>query len=111
MCVFIAAVQVGLNLAQLYVTPEILAKVEQGASIKDLLLTIGMFSAALFLLMGAKGYLIENRLPAEVDVRSAVIRLITRKTCETSYPNTRDHKVLKMKEQADAATSSNRDAT
>ena len=31
MCVFIAAVQVGLNLAQLYVTPEILAKVEQGA--------------------------------------------------------------------------------
>ena len=25
MCVFIAAVQVGLNLAQLYVTPEILA--------------------------------------------------------------------------------------
>ena len=56
------------------------------------------------------GYLIENRLPAEVDVRSAVIRLITRKTCETSYPNTRDPKVLKMKEQADAATSSNRDA-
>ena len=111
MCLVIAAVQVGLNLAQLYVTPEILAKVEQGASIKDLLLTIGMFSAALFLLMGAKGYLIENRLPAEVDVRSAVIRLITRKTCETSYPNTRDPKVLKMKEQADAATSSNRDAT
>ena len=110
MCLVIAAVQVGLNLAQLYVTPEILAKVEQGASVKDLLLTIGMFSAALFLLMGAKGYLIENRLPAEVDVRSAVIRLITRKTCETSYPNTRDPKVLKMKEQADAATSSNRDA-
>ena len=110
MCLVIAAVQVGLNLAQLYVTPEILAKVEQGASIKDLLLTIGMFSAVLFLLMGAKGYLIENRLPAEVDVRSAVIRLITRKTCETSYPNTRDPKVLKMKEQADAATSSNRDA-
>ena len=111
MCVFIAAVQVGLNLAELYVTPEILAKVEQGASIKDLLLTIGMFSAALFLLMGAKGYLIDNRLPAEVDVRSAVIRLITRKTCETSYPNTRDPQVLKLKRQASSATNSNQEAT
>ena len=110
MCLIIAAVQVGLNLAQLYVTPEILEKVEQGASVTELLVTIGIFSAALFLLMGAKGYLIENRLPAEVDVRSAVIRLITRKTCETSYPNIRDPKVLKMKEQASDATSGNADA-
>lgn len=107
MCLVIAAVQVGLNLAQLYVTPEILAKVEAGASVRELLLTIGIFSAALFLLMGVKGYLIENRLPAEVDVRSAIIRMITRKTCETSYPNTRDPKILKLKEQADTATSSN----
>ncbi len=109
MCVVIAAVQVGLNLAQLYVTPEILAKLEAGASIRELLLTIGMFSAALFLLMGMKGYLIENRLPAEVDVRLAIIRMITRKACETSYPNTRDPKVLKLKEQADAATNSNQE--
>lgn len=111
MCVAIAAVQVALDLAQLYVAPEILAKVEQGASVKDLLLTIGMFTAALFLLMGIKGYLTENRLPAEVDVRSAVLRLITRKACETSYPNTRDPKILKLKQQADSATDSNRDAT
>ncbi len=111
MCIVIAAIQVALNLAQLYVTPEILAKVEQGASVGELLITIGIFTAALFLLTGIKGYLRENRLPAEVDVRTAVIRLIIRKTCETSYPNTRDPKVLKMKEQADAATSSNRDAT
>lgn len=109
MCVVIAAVQVGLNLAQLYVTPEILAKLEAGASIRELLLTIGMFSAALFLLMGMKGYLIENRLPAEVDVRCAIIRMIARKACETSYPNTRDPKVLKLKEQADAATGSNQE--
>ena len=111
MCLIIAAVQVALNLAQLYVAPEILEKVEQGASVKELLVTIGIFSTVLFFLMGAKGYLIANRLPAEVDVRSAVIRLITRKTCETSYPNTRDPKVLKMKEQADDATSSNSKAT
>ena len=110
MCIVIAAIQVSLNLAKLYVTPEILAKVEQGAPVGDLLLTIGIFTSALFLLMGAKGYLTQNHLPAEVDVRMAVIRQITRKTCETSYPNTRDPKVLKLKEQADSATSSNHDA-
>lgn len=111
MCVLIAAVQVMLNLTKLYVTPEILSKVESGASVQDLLATIGLFTAVMFLLMGANSYLHENRLPAEVDVRTAVNRLITRKTCETSYPNTRDPKVLKMKEQAEQATSSNLEAT
>lgn len=110
MCVVIAAIQVALNLTQLYVTPEILAKVEQGASVKELLLTIGIFSAALFLLMGVKGYLTQNRLSAEVDVRSVVIQKISHKSCETSYPNTRDPKILKLEKQANAATSSNSDA-
>ena len=110
MCVTIAAIQVALNLVQLYVTPEILAKVEQNAPVRELLTTIGIFAAALFLLLGLKSYLRGNRLSAEVDVRSVVIRLITRKTCETSYPNTRDPEILKLKEQADSATSSNSDA-
>lgn len=110
MCVAIAAIQVGLNLVQLYVTPEILAKVEQRVSLGELLRTIGLFSAALFLLTGVKDYLTENRLSAEVDVRSSIIQLITRKTCETSYPNTRDPKVLKLLEQADEATNSNQQA-
>lgn len=110
MCAAIAALGVAWNVAQLYVTPQILAKVEQGASIGDLLLTIGIFFTALFLLSGLKGYLIQNRLPAEVDVRCEIIRAVTRKTCETSYPNIRDPNVLKRKEQADRATSSNHDA-
>ena len=110
MCIVIAAIQVALNLAQLYVTPEILAKVEQGASVEELLITIGIFSAALFLLQGAKAYCTTIRLPAEVDVRSAIIRKMTRKTGETSYPNVHDPKILKLEEQAGQATSSNSDA-
>ena len=111
MCIAIAAVQVGLNLVQLYVTPEILAKVEQGTSVRELLLTIGVYSVALFFLMGLNSYLHQNRLSAEVDVRLAIMRMINRKTCETSYPNTRNPKVLKMKEQANAATYGNSEAT
>lgn len=110
MCIVIAAIQVALNLTQLYVTPEILAKVEQSTSVAELLITIGIFAAALFLLQGAKAYCTTIRLPAEVDVRSAIIRKMTRKTAETSYPNVHDPKILKLEEQAAKATSSNSDA-
>lgn len=110
MCIVIVALQVGLNLAQLYVTPEILAKVEQGVSVGELLTTIGFFSATLFLLQGTKVYCTTIRLSAEVDVRSAIIRKMTRKTGETSYPNVHDPKILKLEEQAEQATNSNSDA-
>lgn len=108
--VSVAVISVLLNLVQLYVAPEILSKVEQHASLGQLLLSIGGFTAALFLLSGLEDYLDTIRQPAEIDVRTAMIQLLTRKTCETSYPNIRDPKVLKLKEQAGAATSGNSDA-
>ena len=105
-----AILSVLLNLVQLYVAPEILSKVEQQAPLGHLLLTIGGFTAALFLLIGLVDYLDTVRQPGEIDVRTAIIQLMTRKTCETSYPNIRDPKVLKLKEQAGAAVGGNSDA-
>ena len=110
LCVAAAVIQVALNLAQIYVTPEILAKVEQRASIGELLTTIGIFAAVLFLLQGAVTYCTEVRMPAEIVVRVAIIRRITRKTSETSYPNVHDPKILKLAEQAKQATAGNVDA-
>ena len=109
-CVAAAVVSVLLNLVQLYVSPEILAQVEQHASLEALLATIGGFTAALFLLSGLDSYLETSRQPAEIDVRTAMIRLMTRKTCETSYPNIRDPQALRIKEQASQATGSNGEA-
>ena len=106
-----AILSVLLNLVQLYVAPEILSKVEQQAPLGHLLLTIGGFTAALFLLIGLVDYLDTVRQPGEIDVRTAIIQLMTRKTCETSYPNIRDPKVLKLKEQAGAAVGGNSDAS
>ena len=106
-----AILSVLLNLVQLYVAPEILSKVEQQAPLSQLLLTIGGFTAALFLLIGLVDYLDTVRQPGEIDVRTAIIQLMTRKTCETSYPNIRDPKVLKLKEQAGAAVGGNSDAS
>ena len=110
LCVVLAAIQVALNLAQLYIAPEILAKVEQGAPVRELVQTIGFFTAVLFLLQGAAAYCEAVRMPGEIDVRCAIIRMISRKNGETSYPNVHDSKILKLEEQTQRATSGNDDA-
>ena len=110
LCVVVAAIKVALDLAQLYVTPEILTRVEQGVPVGELLTTIGFFTAALLLLQGAAAYCDAIRMPGEIDVRCAIIRMISRKSGETSYPNVHDSKILKLEEQAQRATSGNDDA-
>ena len=110
LCVVLAAIQVALNLAQLYIAPEILVKVEQGAPVRELVQTIGFFTAVLFLLQGAAAYCEAVRMPGEIDVRCAIIRMISRKSSETSYPNVHDAKNLKLEEQTQRAINSNDDA-
>ena len=52
MCVLAAALTVGVNLVQLFIAPQILSRVEQQAPLPELLSTIGVFSLALFLVLG-----------------------------------------------------------
>lgn len=110
-CVGVATVNVLLNLAQLYVAPEILARVEEHASIWRLLATIGAFTAALLLLNGLKEYLSLNALFARVDVRSAIIDEVTQKALLTSYPNTLKTDFLQMREKAELVCGDNSAAT
>ena len=56
LCVVVAAIKVALDLAQLYVTPEILTRVEQGVPVGELLTTIGFFTVALLLLRGTNRF-------------------------------------------------------
>ena len=88
----VAIFSVLLNLTELYIAPEILKKVEQQASLGQLLLTIAGFTGALVLFNGLETYFDNIRQPGELDVRSAIIQLVTQKTCETPYPNIRDPK-------------------
>lgn len=50
LCFLMAAIQICLNMVQLYIAPEILSKVEQSAPLGQLFATIGLFSGAVFLL-------------------------------------------------------------
>lgn len=110
-CILTAVLEVLLNLAQLYIAPEILARVEQKAALWELLSTIGLFTAALFLLHGFKKYVTENTVFPRIDVRTAIIESIANKSNITSYPNTLDVKFLKMREKAYFATEGNSQAT
>lgn len=107
MCVIMAALSVAVNLTQLFISPEILARIEKGAPLRELLLTIGLFSGTMFLLSTLQEYLRENRQPAEIDLRTEIINLMNRKTCETSYPNIKNPQMLKLRQQAYDGTTSN----
>lgn len=111
LCVAMAALEVANNLAQLYVAPEILSRVERHAPMGELLDTIGLFTLALFLTMGLKAYFKKIALFPRVDVRSSIVGMIGRKCNMTSFPNTLEAKFIKLREKAHQSTQSNNEAT
>ena len=98
--VVFALLSVGTNLAQLFIAPLVLQKVETLAPLGELLGTIGIFSAILMALNAALGYVDENIMYGRIDVRTEIIHMINHKAFTTSYPNTRDPKVLQLHSQA-----------
>ena len=109
--VLTATLEVLYNLTQLYIAPEILKRVEEQVALDELLLTIGVFSIAIFLIVGIKEYIEENAMFPHVDVRSYIIGLIGRKCNMTSYPNNFETEFIKLRERAHLATDGNREAT
>lgn len=107
LCVLFAALSLGINLAQLFIAPAVLAQVEAHAPLPRLLGTIGGFALALILLNGLLGYVDQNTMFGRVRLRISIINDLNEKACTTSYPNTRDPKVLKLFEKAQDSIRSN----
>ena len=107
LCVLFATLSLGINLAQLFIAPVVLAQVEAHAPLPRLLWTIGGFALALILLNGLLGYVDQNTMFGRVRLRISIINDLNEKACTTSYPNTRDPKALKLFEKAQDATRSN----
>lgn len=110
-CVIISVVSVVLNLTELFIAPQILQRVENGAEISSLMLTIAIFAGTLFLLMGLKRYFEDNSLYGRIAVRTAIIVKINEKTNTTSYPNMLDSGIQKLRSKAYDATSGNSEAS
>ena len=110
-CVLTAALEILYNLAQLYIAPEVLTRVEQSAPLGELLGIIGLFTLVLFLTLGLKDYIVQNTLFPRVDVRTVIIGMIARKSNMTAFPNTLDADFIKLREKAHTACNDNREAT
>ena len=107
LCVLFAALSLGINLAQLFIAPVVLAQVEVHAPLPRLLGAIAGFALALILLNGLLGYVDQNTMFGRVRLRISIINDLNEKACTTSYPNTRDPEALKLFEKAQDATRSN----
>lgn len=106
-CLAVAAVGVGVSLAQLFVSPEILSRVEGAAPLGELLAVIGGFTALLILLTGLQGYLRDSTLAVYVDLRTRIVSAINSQACTTSYPHTQDEEVIKLRSKATHTTNGN----
>lgn len=106
-CVVHALLVVGLNLAELFVAPEILGKVESSAPVSELVATIAVFAGLLFLLNGGRKYVEGVSEWGRIDVRFDILGQIEKKNCTTSYPNTLDPDVIKLRNNAQATASGN----
>lgn len=105
--VLTAALEVLFQVIQLYIAPEVLGRVELKAPVRELLGTIGVFTAALFAVSGFKEYIHQNTLFPRVDVRSAIIARIAEKCNTTSYPNTLEADFIRLREKAHLACEGN----
>lgn len=110
-CLLTAVLEVVYNLAQLYIAPEILRRVESHATLGSLLGTILFFTVLLFLTLGFKDYIKENTMYPRVDVRTVIIDMISFKSNTTSFPNTLDANYTRLREKAYMACEGNREAT
>lgn len=93
-------INVGINLMQLFIAPEILAKVEQAVSINELLGTIVIFAGGLYLLNTLRGYLDNIIIAGRSLVRFAMRNEIISKACLTSYSNSSNPEIMKLQEHA-----------
>ena len=111
MCLVIAATKIGLNLAQLYIAPQILGKVESSAPLGELFGTIALFSGVIFLLTALDSYWQEACTFSRVGVRTAIIDQINQKSFTTSYPNLFDPDRKAQLGKAMKETGSNSEST
>ena len=111
LCIALAVVTAGQTVAELLIAPAVIARVEEAASLESLLLTIAGFSLLLLLLSGLKRYLDTNTLFGRVHIRTALIRRISLKLAQTSYPNLMDARFNDLFNKAGSACASNQDAT
>ncbi len=104
---FAVLVNVGLNLAELFVAPMILETLEIGAGFGVVMQTIIAFSLIITLGYGLREYLSELRMISKLMLRVDIIKLLSIKIGTCSYPFTEDEEIIAKGARADEALMGN----
>ncbi len=102
-----AAVAAGKTITELFIAPVLIGQVETKAPLTQLLLSVGGFCALLFLLTGFGAYLKNACLPGRIHVRLDLVKKISGKTANTSYPNIMDTEFINSQSKAFMSIGSN----
>lgn len=106
-CVILVIAEVANQLIQLYIAPEIINALLNGASLKEVLYVIIIFGLGLFVTNAIKSYVDMNALFTRVDLRTHIIALLNLKVARTSYINTLKTDFIDKSEKALDACSGN----
>lgn len=110
LCLALAGLHVAISLAELFLAPLALGKVEAAAPLPELFGTIAAMAGTLALLRAAQAYTDQNTLFSRVQLRTSLNLQVITKAVSTSYPNSSDPRLLQEKERADRALDSNSSA-
>ena len=102
--VITSVLTVANSTAELLVVPAILNKVETGAPISELLLTILIFTAILLVLTSTKTYVDANTMFGQMEVQAGMLWRVCHKSVTTSYPNMEDKVIGEKRDKAADAT-------
>lgn len=107
LCLLPALLNVGIQLTELLIAPTILQKVEVHAPLPTLLTTIFIFTVVLLLLKSLQAYIDPNLLFGRINVRTALLIKLAEKKTTTSFPNTEDTELNRIREKAENTLNSN----
>lgn len=109
--ILIAVVQVVRNIAELYLTPTIIGKIEQATPLPELLTSILGFITLLAIMQSSETFLNSFASHDRIIVRFEISNRIDMKMLRTSYPNAEDEKNIAALYRADRCVRSAGSAT
>ena len=101
---------IAFSLSGMYMTPAVISIIENQQPVSSLLVTIGLFTAALLLTKWLSAYFEGYFLCCRIETRCAVIEKIAWKCNTTSYPNTFKEEFIGLRDKAHHSISGNNGA-
>ncbi|MDU7299290.1 MAG: ABC transporter ATP-binding protein, partial [Finegoldia magna] len=111
MLIIMAITTAGIDILQLYFTPQIIKMVENSQDFRTIMLTVVVFAVLIFVCSATKESLDLKILPKKIYVRTLILNQCIEKFLSMDYEMTLDKNVLDLSEKANVNLEGNDKAT